>query len=73
MKGLRQFATRPVDDAIAQRLLACVTCVEADPREPESFDAMSKQLDRTRSHARHRRQSPVLSGDAAQRVPADQP
>src|SRR3954466_10463313 len=45
MKGLRQFATRPVDDAIAQRLLACVTCVEADPKEPESFDAMSKQLD----------------------------
>src|SRR5882724_9774598 len=45
MKGLCQFATRPVDDAIAQRLLACVTCVEADPREPESFDAMSKQLD----------------------------
>src|ERR1700750_3298311 len=45
MKGLRQFATRPVDDAIAQRLLACVTCIEADPGEPESFDAMSKQLD----------------------------
>src|SRR5258707_3684033 len=45
MKGLRQFATRAVDDAIAQRLLACVTCVEADPKEPESFDAMSKQLD----------------------------
>src|SRR3981189_3548977 len=40
MKGLRQFATRAVDDAIAQRLLACVTCVEADPKEPESFDAM---------------------------------
>src|SRR6185369_4669050 len=46
MKGLRQFATRPVDDAIAQRLLACVTCIEADPSEPESFDAMSKQLDK---------------------------
>src|SRR6266516_7795897 len=45
MKGLRQFATRPVDDAIAQRLLDCVTCIEADPKEPESFDAMSKQLD----------------------------
>ena len=45
MKGLRQYATRQVDDAIAQRLLACVTCVEADPKEPESFDAMSKQLD----------------------------
>src|SRR3954467_7230620 len=45
MKGLRQFATRTVDDAIAERLLACVTCVEADPKEPESFDAVSKQLD----------------------------
>src|SRR6059058_4986525 len=45
MKGLRQFATRQVDEAIAQRLLACVTCIEADPKEPESFDAMSKQLD----------------------------
>src|SRR5438309_9808952 len=45
MKGLRQFATQQVDEAIAQRLLACVTCIEADPKEPESFDAMSKQLD----------------------------
>ena len=45
MKGLRQFATRAVDNAIAQRLLACVTCIEADPKEPESFDAMSRQLD----------------------------
>ena len=52
MKGLREFATRPVDDAIAQRLLACVTCVEADPKDPASFDAMSKQLDRARSRAR---------------------
>ena len=45
MKGLRQFATQHVDDAIAQRLLECVTCVEADPSDPASFDAMSKQLD----------------------------
>ena len=45
MKGLREFATRPVDDTIAQRLLACVTCIEADPKDPASFDAMSKQLD----------------------------
>ena len=52
MKGLREFATRPVDDAIAQRLLACVTCIEADPKDPASFDAMSKQLDRTGSRAR---------------------
>jgi glucose-6-phosphate 1-dehydrogenase len=44
-KGLHQFATRPVDDAIASRLLGCVTCIEADPKDPTSFDAMSKQLD----------------------------
>ncbi|MGE9009080.1 glucose-6-phosphate dehydrogenase [Leptospira interrogans] len=46
MKGLQQFATRQVDEAIAMRLLACVTCIEADPREPASFDAMSEQLDK---------------------------
>ena len=45
MKGLRQFATRPVDDAIAKRLFGCVTCIEADPKQPTSFDAMRKQLD----------------------------
>jgi glucose-6-phosphate 1-dehydrogenase len=44
-KGLHQFATRKVDDAIATRLLACVTCVEADPKDPASFDAMRDQLD----------------------------
>src|SRR5438046_7748402 len=32
MKGLRQFATRPVDEAIAERLLSCVTAIEADPK-----------------------------------------
>jgi glucose-6-phosphate 1-dehydrogenase len=46
MKGLHQYATRQVDDAIAMRLLACVTCIEADPKDPASFDAMSEQLDR---------------------------
>ncbi|MDP1869166.1 MAG: glucose-6-phosphate dehydrogenase [Bradyrhizobium sp.] len=45
MKGLRQFATRKVDDAIARRLLACVTCIEADPADPASFDAMRERLD----------------------------
>src|SRR6476646_6395667 len=49
MKGLREFATRPVDDTIAQRLLACVTCIEADPKDPASFDAMRDQLDRLES------------------------
>jgi glucose-6-phosphate 1-dehydrogenase len=45
-KGLHQFATRKVDDAIAKRLLGCVTCIEADPKDPASFDAMREQLDR---------------------------
>lgn len=45
IKGLHQYATRAVDDAIATRLLDCVTCIEADPKDPASFDTMSKQLD----------------------------
>jgi glucose-6-phosphate 1-dehydrogenase len=45
MKGLRQFATRPVDEAVAKRLLECVSCIEADPKDPASFDAMRAQLD----------------------------
>src|SRR3954453_9171236 len=45
MKGLREFATRPVDDAIAKRLLECVTCIAADPKEPASFDRMHEQLE----------------------------
>src|SRR5436305_14389700 len=45
MKGLREFATRPVDDAIAERLLQCLTCIDADPKEPASFDRMCGQLE----------------------------
>src|SRR5258705_8525704 len=49
MKGLHKYATRKVDDAIAQRLLGCLTCIEADPTDPASFDAMTKQLDELES------------------------
>jgi glucose-6-phosphate 1-dehydrogenase len=45
-KGLHQFATRKVDEAIAKRLLGCITSIEADPSEPDSFDAMRDQLDK---------------------------
>jgi glucose-6-phosphate 1-dehydrogenase len=45
MKGLRKFATRPVDEAVAKRLLECVTAIEADPKEPASFDVMREKLD----------------------------
>jgi glucose-6-phosphate 1-dehydrogenase len=46
MKGLRQYATRPVDEAIAKRLFECVTAIEADPKDPASFDRMHVQLDK---------------------------
>jgi glucose-6-phosphate 1-dehydrogenase len=46
MKGLREFATRTVDDAIALRLLQCVTCLVADPDKPDTFDEMRKQLEK---------------------------
>ena len=46
MDGLKQFATRKVDEAIATKLLACLSCIEADPSEPDSFDAMARQLDK---------------------------
>src|ERR1700709_2424658 len=45
-KGLHEFATRKVDDAIAKRLLACVSCIVADPKDPASFDAMRDQPDK---------------------------
>jgi glucose-6-phosphate 1-dehydrogenase len=45
MKGLRQFATRPVEDRIAERLLECVTAVAADASEPESFEHLKQQLE----------------------------
>jgi glucose-6-phosphate 1-dehydrogenase len=46
MQGLRQFATRPVDDAVATRLLQCVTSIEADPKEPSSFDRLREELEK---------------------------
>src|SRR5690349_18823888 len=45
MKGLREFATRRVDDRIAERLLSCVTAIAADPKEPDSFDGLKQQLE----------------------------
>jgi glucose-6-phosphate 1-dehydrogenase len=45
-EGLKQFATRSVDDEIAKRLLECVTAIEADPSDPASFDAMRERLDK---------------------------
>lgn len=45
LKGLKQFATRPIDDAIASKLFDCVTSVHADPRDHGSFDRLKAHLD----------------------------
>jgi glucose-6-phosphate 1-dehydrogenase len=44
MEGLHKFSTRKVDDSIAKKVLECVTCVEADPSDPGSFDRLRDQL-----------------------------
>lgn len=46
MQGLRKYATRPVDDKVADQLLYCVTAVSADPSEPQSFDKLREQLEK---------------------------
>jgi len=46
LKGLKQYKTRPIEDAIVKRLLECVTSIEADPKDPASFDAMAERLHR---------------------------
>ena len=46
MKGLHQFTTRKIDETLAKQLLSCVTCIEADPKDPASFDALRDQLDK---------------------------
>ena len=72
MKGLHQYATRTVDDAIASRLLECLTCIAADPKDPASFDAMHDELEKQEKARGDQRQPAVLPGDAARRVRADQ-
>ncbi len=46
MKGLRQYATRKIDDKVAKQLFSCVTCIEADNKDAASFDAMREQLEK---------------------------
>jgi glucose-6-phosphate 1-dehydrogenase len=46
MEGLHKFATRPVDQKVAEQLLYCVTSVSADPGDPASFDALRDRLER---------------------------
>ena len=46
MQGLRKYATRPVDDKVADQLLYCVTAISADPSEPQSFDKLRERLEK---------------------------
>jgi glucose-6-phosphate 1-dehydrogenase len=46
LEGLHKFATRPVDDKVAEQLLYCVTAVSADPGDPASFDRLRERLEK---------------------------
>ena len=45
LEGLNKFSARPIDPAIADQLLGCISCIQADPSEPDSFDRLAKELD----------------------------
>jgi glucose-6-phosphate 1-dehydrogenase len=44
--ALREFATRPVDNATADRLLACVTYVQGNPDDPQTYERLRQELER---------------------------
>ena len=44
MAALKQYATRPVSQSIADRLFGCITSVHADPARPGSFENLKAQL-----------------------------
>jgi glucose-6-phosphate 1-dehydrogenase len=44
--GLKQFATRPVDQAVADKLFGCVTCMVAQTDDPDSFRSLASHLEK---------------------------
>jgi len=48
MKGLQKYATRPVNQETADRLLGCLTSIHADPSDPKSVENLKAQLDKAR-------------------------
>jgi glucose-6-phosphate 1-dehydrogenase len=44
MAALNEFATRPVNQSIANKLFECITSMRADPSEPGSFERLKTQL-----------------------------
>jgi glucose-6-phosphate 1-dehydrogenase len=45
LKGVREFATRRLEDKIVNRLFECVTAVEAQSGDASSFDRLKEQLE----------------------------
>ena len=45
MAALNQYATRPVNQSIANKLFECITSIRADPSEPNSFERLKTELD----------------------------
>jgi glucose-6-phosphate 1-dehydrogenase len=56
-KGLREFATQPVDAAIAVKLLACVTYLAGEAESPEMYKRLQAELKRIEQacNTRHNR------------------
>jgi glucose-6-phosphate 1-dehydrogenase len=46
-KSLREFATRQVDDAIAKKLLACVSYLKGEVEDPKTYESLRQELART--------------------------
>jgi glucose-6-phosphate 1-dehydrogenase len=44
MEGLNKHATQTVKKEVAAKLLSCLTCLEADPSDPPSFDRLNKSF-----------------------------
>jgi glucose-6-phosphate 1-dehydrogenase len=53
MKSLHAFATRRLDDAIAKRLLDCITYVPSDSDDSKAYEMLSREIDRVQSCAKH--------------------
>jgi glucose-6-phosphate 1-dehydrogenase len=45
-KSLQQFATRPVEEKLAQRVVGCATYVRGDVDDPVSYDRLRQTLQR---------------------------
>src|SRR5438445_13813196 len=45
-KSLQQFATRPVEEKLAQRVVGCATYVRGDVDDPVSYDRLPRRRHR---------------------------